>query len=54
MENGHYEIDTDGIQANKRLRTRYLDTNPYDLVAIRIGYDAVFALGSTVNRTTDS
>ena len=53
VENGHYEIDTDGIQANKRLRTRYPDTNPYNLFAIRIGYDAVFAVGSTLTRTTD-
>ncbi len=53
VENGHYEIDTDGIQANKRLRTLYPDTDPYNLFAIRIGYDAVFAVGSTLTRTTD-
>ena len=54
VETGHYEIDTDGIQANNRLRTRYPDTDPYNLFAIRIGYDAVFAVGSTLTRTTDS
>jgi hypothetical protein len=54
VENGHYEIDWDGIQANKQLRTRYPDTDLYNLFAIRIGFDAVFAVGSTLNRTTDS
>jgi len=53
VESGHYEIDSDGIQANRRLRTRYPDTDPYNLFAIRIGYDAVFAVGSTLTRTTD-
>jgi hypothetical protein len=53
VENGHYEIDTDGIQANKRLRTRCPYTDPYNLFAIRIGYDAVFAVGSTLTRTAD-
>lgn len=53
VENGHYEIDADGIQANQRLRTRYPATDPYNLFAIRIGYDAVFAVGSTLTRTTE-
>lgn len=52
-ENGHYEIDTDGIQANKRLRTRYPDTDPYNLFAIRIGHDAVFAVSNRLIWTTD-
>jgi len=53
VENGHYEIDSDGLQANKRLRTRYPNTDPYNLFAIRIGYDAVFAVGSTLTWTAD-
>ena len=53
VENGHYEIDADGIQANQRLRTRYPATDPYNLFAIRNGYDAVFAVGSTLTRTTE-
>ena len=52
VENGHYEIDADGIQASKRLQARYPDTDPYNLFAIRIGYDAVFAVGTTLTRTT--
>lgn len=51
VENGHHEIDADGIQASKRLRERYPNTDPYNLFAIRIGYDAVFAVGSTLRRT---
>jgi hypothetical protein len=51
VQTGHYEIDTDGLNANKRLRTRFPDTDPYNLFAIRIGYDAVFAVGSTLTRT---
>jgi hypothetical protein len=50
VENGHYEIDQDGLLANKRLRARFPETDPYNLFAIRIGYDAVFAVGSTLTR----
>ncbi len=52
VENGHYEIDSDGIQASKRLRARYPGTDPYNLFAIRIGYNAIFAIGTTLTRTT--
>jgi len=52
VETGHYEIDPDGIQASKRLQARYPETDPYNLFAIRIGYNAVFAIGTTVTRTT--
>ena len=52
VANGHYEIDPDGIQASKRLQARYPDTDPYDLFAMRIGYDAVFAIGTTLTRTS--
>ena len=51
VETGHYEIDADGIQPNKRLRDRYPDLDPYRLFAIRIGYNAVFAVGSSLTRT---
>jgi hypothetical protein len=51
VETGHYEIDTDGIQASRCLRERYPDIDPYTLFAIRIGYDAVFAIGSTLTKT---
>ncbi len=53
VESGHYEIDTDGLQANKRLRALYPNTDPYNLFAIRIGFDAVFAVGSALTRTAD-
>ena len=52
VETGHYEIDDNGIQANRRLRESWPDTDPYHLFAIRIGYNAVFAVGSTLTRTT--
>jgi hypothetical protein len=51
VETGRYEIDTDGIQASKRLRARYPEIDPYTLFAIRVGYDAVFAIGSTLTKT---
>jgi hypothetical protein len=53
VENERYEIDADGVQANKRLRARFPDTDPDNLFAIRIGYDAVFAVGSALTRTTE-
>lgn len=48
---GSFEIDIDGIQANKLLRERFPDADPYNLFAMRIGYNAVFAIGSTLTRT---
>jgi len=48
---GQYEIDADGILANARLRAHYPDLDPDHLFAIRIGYDAAFAIGSTLTRT---
>ena len=53
VETRHYEIDPDGIQASKRLQSRYPNTDPYNLFAMRIGYDAVFAVGTTLTRTTE-
>ena len=52
METGHYEIDADGIAANKRLRAKHPDTNPMALFAIRIGYDAVYSFGGAGIRRT--
>lgn len=51
VETGHYEIDESGIAANKRLRATYPNTNPMALFAIRIGYNAVYAIGGTITRT---
>ena len=53
VETGNYEIDVDGIQANKHLRKRFPDADPYNLFAMRVGYDAVFAIGSTLTRTAE-
>lgn len=51
VESGDFEIDADGLIANHRLRARHPDINPYALFAIRIGYNAVFAIGGAVTRT---
>jgi len=51
VETGHYEIDSDGILANRRLIARYLGTDPYKLFAISNSDVAVFANGSTVTQT---
>lgn len=54
VETGHFEIDADGLQANLLLKARFPDTDtclhPYNLFAIRIGYDAVYAIGSSITR----
>jgi len=51
VETGSFEIDADGIRANHRLRERFPEADPYNWFAMRIGYDAVFAIGSTITRT---
>lgn len=51
VETGQYEIDSSGLHANQRLRSRFPNTDPYNLFAIRIGYDAVYAIGSSITRT---
>ena len=53
VEAGDFEIDADGIQANRRLRERFPDADPYNWFAMRIGYDAVFAIGSALTRSAD-
>ena len=50
VETGHFEIGADGLQANLLLKARFPDTDPYNLFAIRIGYDAVYAIGSSITR----
>ena len=51
VETGDYEIDADGLAASRRLRERHPDLDADSLYAIRIGYDAVFAIGSVLTRT---
>jgi hypothetical protein len=45
---GDYEIDASGLAANRRLRARHPDAEPY---ALRVGYDAVYGFGITPRRT---
>lgn len=49
IESGDYEIDNDLIKAGDRLRSRHPNAVLY---GARIGYDAVYAIGSTVSPTT--
>jgi hypothetical protein len=51
VETGDYAIDADGLIANKKLRAEHPEIDPNDLFAIRIGYNAVFAIGGTLTRT---
>jgi hypothetical protein len=48
VETGAYEIDEDGLAASDRLLARHPGAALYGL---RIGYDAVYALGGTLTRT---
>lgn len=48
VQSGDYEIDDDLIKAGDRLRARRPDALLY---GARIGYDAVYGIGSTVTRT---
>jgi hypothetical protein len=49
VDTGDYEIDDDLIKAGDRLRTRHPGAALY---GARIGYDAVYAVGGTLARTT--
>lgn len=51
VETGNYEIDADGLVAAKKLRETFPTVKPQSLFAIRIGYDAVFAVGGTLTRS---
>jgi len=52
VNTGHYAIDEDGLVASRRLREEHPDADPQSLFAIRIGYNAVFAIGGALTRTT--
>jgi hypothetical protein len=49
IESGDYEIDDDLIRAGRRLQTRHPEATTWTK---RVGYNAVFALGGTLTRTT--
>lgn len=49
VDTGDYEIDEDGMMANRRLRERRPGARIY---GIRIGYNAMYAIGNTIERTT--
>ena len=51
VDSGEYEVDTDGLLANQKLRSRCADIDPRRLFALRIGFDAVYAVGGAINRT---
>jgi hypothetical protein len=48
IETGDYEIDDDLIVSGRRIQARHADAAMY---AKRIGYDAVYAIGSSLVRT---
>jgi hypothetical protein len=48
IETGDYEIDDDLIKAGDRLLARHPDAALY---GVRIGYDAVYAIGGSPRRT---
>ncbi len=49
VETGEYDVDADGLAANLRMLARRPDAALYGL---RIGYDAVYAIGGMLKRTT--
>lgn len=48
IETGDYQIDAVGVKAAGRLREAHPDAAIW---AVRIGYDAVYAVGGTLART---
>jgi hypothetical protein len=50
VECGDYEIDSDGIAASHRLQARRPGAPRY---GVRIGYNAVYAIGGNLWQTTD-
>ena len=48
IETGEYEIDSDGLAASRRLLAKHPDAALYGL---RIGYNAVYALGGVLTPT---
>ncbi len=51
-DSGDYEIDSEGLAANQRLRARRPDLDSHRLFAIRIGFDATYAVGGAPQLTT--
>lgn len=51
IDSGDYEIDADGMAADRRLRSRRPHARFY---GARIGYDAVYAIGGVLKRTAGS
>lgn len=49
IETGDYEIDEDGLKASRRLMAKHSDAALYGL---RIGYDAVYAIGGVLTQTS--
>jgi hypothetical protein len=49
IETGDYEIDDDLVKAGLRLQSRHPNAAMYGK---RIGYNAVYALGGSLHRTT--
>jgi hypothetical protein len=49
VETGDYEIDEDGLEASMRLLSRNPDAA---LLGLRIGFNAVYAIGGVLTRTT--
>jgi hypothetical protein len=47
VQTGDYAVDTDGVAASRRLKERHPGAVLYGL---RIGYDAVYALGGVLHR----
>jgi hypothetical protein len=51
VETGNYEIADDGLATARSLRAK----NPKAILyGVRIGYDAAYALGGTLRRTTSA
>ena len=48
VETGEYEIDDSGLEASLRMLKKKPDAALYGM---RIGYDAVYAIGGTLTRT---
>ena len=45
VETGEYDIDVDGLKASRRLFAKHPDAA---LLGLRIGYDAVYAIGGVL------
>ena len=50
VDSGDYEIDVQGLEANRRLRARHPGLDPHRLFGIRIGYEAAYTFGGGMRR----